>query len=324
MLRTFFVVLLLATFSFVAFAIPPALPANPSLPPNTRAILDHIYDGRSDLAIPEARQMQQQFPDLPLGYILEDEALWWKIWCSAAEFKYGMTMPRHREKLPGDQHYLEVAAKAYALAETSLARQESAEMYLYAGMADALTARLYSLRGEARSTARMGVRARGNFERALALDPSVADADLGLGLYNYYVDTLSTMARVMRFFMGIPGGSKEEGIRQLQRAIREGQIAPAAARYYLALNLHNYDQRYQEALQVLEPLVTQYPGNPLFHLGVGDLYAKLGQRQQAASSYNAAAAAAAKLPDENCRAKVDLLVRESLAAVGGGSAASKP
>lgn len=323
MSRTFSVLFFLGTFALVFLTALPASAANPILPPNTRVILDHIYDGRSDLAIPEARQMQQQFPDLPLGFILEDEALWWNIWCSAAEFKYGMTMPRHREKLPGDHHYLEVAGKAYALAEANLARQKSAEMYLYAGMADALTARLYSLRGEARSTARVGVRARGNFERALALDPSLADASFGMGLYNYYVDTLSTMARVMRFFMGIPGGSKEEGIRQLQHAIRDGQITPAAARYYLALNLHNYDQKYQEALQVLEPLVTQYSGNPLFHLGEGDLYAKLGQRQQAAASYKAASAAAAKLPDEECRAKVDLLVRASLA-VGGGPAASKP
>lgn len=324
MSRTFSVLFFLGTFPLVFLAALPASAANPILPPNTRAILDHIYDGRSDLAIPEARQMQQQFPDLPLGFVLEDEALWWNIWCYAAEFKYGMTMPRHREKLPGDHHYLEVAAKAYALAEANLARQESAEMYLYAGMAGALTARLYSLRGEARSTARVGVRARGSFERALTLDPSLADADFGLGLYNYYVDTLSTMARVMRFFMGIPGGSKEEGIRQLQHAIRDGQITPAAARYYLALNLHNYDQKYQEALQVLEPLVTQYSGNALFHLGVGDLYAKLGQKQQAAASYQAASAAAAKLPDAECRAKVDLLVRASLAAVGGGPAASKP
>ena len=63
-------------------------------------------------------------------------------------------------------------------------------------MGDALAARLYGLRGEARSTARFGVRAREDLLRAIALDPSLADADFGLGLYNYYADTLSAAARV--------------------------------------------------------------------------------------------------------------------------------
>jgi len=290
-----------------------------NLPPETGAILDSIYSGQTDLAIQEARELQEKEPELPLGYLLEDEALWWKIWCTAAEFKYGMTMPRRQGKQAGDQHYLEVAAKAYALAEASLAQQESAEMYLYAGMADALSARLYSLRGENRATARVGVRARGNFEKALQLDPSLADADVGLGLYNYYVDTLSTLARVLRIFMGIPGGSKEEGVQQLQRAIREGQLTPAVARFYLALNLHNYDRQYQEALMVLEPLVTQYPENPLFQLARGDLYAKLGRKQQAASAYEEAARVAGKLPDAECRTKVQALVRDSLEALRKGS-----
>ena len=188
----------------------------PALPENAPAILDDIYSWRLDQAITEARQMQQQSPDQPLGYLLEVEALWWKTWCLSADFKYGMSMPRHREKLPADQHYLELTSNAYLLAETSLQHKETASMQIYAGLAEALASRLYSLRGENRAAARAGVRAREHFLRALALDPNAADAAFGLGLYDYYVDTLSTMARVLRFFMGIPGGSKAEGIRLLQ------------------------------------------------------------------------------------------------------------
>jgi len=92
-------------------------------------------------------------------------------------------------------------------------------MQFYAGMAEASAARLYGLRAENRNTARSGVRAREHFLRAKALDPGLADVDLGLGLYNYYVDTLSSLARILRFFMGIPGGSKQEGIRCLNRPL---------------------------------------------------------------------------------------------------------
>ena len=289
---------------------------NLSLPPGTDTIVEHIYSGRSDLAIPEAQAMQREQPEHPLGYLLEAEARWWEIWCLSAEYKYGMSLPRHRGKAPGDQAYLDVVAKAEALAEAALAKHESAEMHLYAGMAGGLASRMYGLRAENRAGARAGVRAREHFLRALALEPSLADADMGLGLYNYYVDTLSTIARVLRFFMGIPGGSKEDGIKQLQLAIDHGQLTPALARYYLAINLHLFDQKYEQALQVATPLVEKYPQNPIFRLVRGDLYGKLGRKPLAIADYRAAGAIPGN--DAGCRTKIEQLVKESLAAQGAG------
>jgi tetratricopeptide (TPR) repeat protein len=289
---------------------------NLTLPPGTDKILEDIYSGRLDRAIPEAQALEREQPEHPLGYLLEAEARWWEIWCLSAEHKYGMSLPRHRGKTPGDQVYLDVVAKAEALADAALGKHESAEMHLYAGMAGGLAARMYGLRAENRAAARAGVRAREHFLRALALDPSLADADMGLGLYNYYVDTLSTIARVLRFFMGIPGGSKEDGIRQLQLAIDHGQLTPALARYYLAINLHLFDQKYEQALQVATPLAEKYPENPIFRLVRGDLFAKLGRKELAIADYRAAAAV--QISDPNCKKKIDQLVKESLAAQGAG------
>jgi tetratricopeptide (TPR) repeat protein len=285
-----------------------------SLPRGTDTILEHIYSGRIDLAIPEAQALEREQPDHPLGYLLEAEARWWQIWCLSADYKFGMSLPRHRGKVPADQVYLDGVAKAEALAGASLAKHESAEMHLYAGMAGGLAARMYGLRAENRAAARAGVRAREHFLRALALDPPLADADMGLGLYNYYVDTLSTIARVLRFFMGIPGGSKEEGIRQLQLAMDHGQLTPALARYYLAICLHLYDQKYERALQVAMPLVEKHPENPIFRLVRGDLYAKLGRKALAIADYRAAVSL--QISDAGCRKKIEQLVKESLAAQG--------
>lgn len=299
-----------------AFAFSPLTNANESLslPAATPGILQQIYSGRFDLAIPQAQALQREQPQHPLGYLLETEARWWQIWCFAAEYKYGMTLPRHKDKQPSDQAYLEVAAKAESLATTSLAHHETAEMHFYAGMAEAQTARMYSLRGENRATARVGVRAREHFLRALALDPSLMDANLGLGLYNYYVDTLSTIARVLRFFMGIPGGTKEEGIRQLRLAMEHGQLTATPARFYLAMDLHNYDQKYEQALQLIMPLVDEYPDNAIFLLARGDLYGKLGRRAQAIADYRAAMEKTFGAAE--CRKKIEKLAKESLAAQG--------
>jgi tetratricopeptide (TPR) repeat protein len=285
-----------------------------TLPPEGPAILDKIYSFDLDGAIAAAKRMEQERPNHPLGYLLETEALWWRIWCTSAEFKYGMSDARRRPKLEADRHYLELAARALSLAEAQIKQNESAEMQFYAGMAEASSARLYALRGENRNAARSGVRGRDHLLRAKAVDPDLADTDLGLGLYNYYVDTLSAIARVLRFFMGIPGGSKQEGVRLLEQAIAQGVLTSNIARFYLALNLHRYDQQYEKALNVLGPLVEKYPANPLFQLARGDLYAKLGRKQQALACYRAASALSVQNPE--CQTRVHELVRASIAALG--------
>ena len=305
-----------------------ALPAlsspasNLTLPPEAPSILEKIYSFDLQGASEQAKLMEERRPEDPLGYLLEAEALWWRIWCTSAEFKYGMSDARRRPKLDSDQHYLDLAAKASQLAEAHLKRSDSAEMQFYAGMADAAAARLYGLRAESRNAARAGVRGREHLLRAKALDPSFADADLGLGLYNYYVDTLSALARILRFFMGIPGGSKQEGVRLLEHAISQGVLTPSVARFYLALNLHRYDQQYERALIVITPLTEQYPSNPLFQLARGDLFAKLGRKEQALLCYRAASAALIRDPE--CQSRVQQLVRSSIAALSLPQSAGNP
>jgi tetratricopeptide (TPR) repeat protein len=225
-----------------------------------------------------------------------------------------MTDARHRSKLETDQHYIDLSLRALSFAETQIKQGESAEMQFYAGMAEASLARLYGLRGENRNAARSGVRAREHLLRAKALDPDLADADMGLGLYNYYVDTLSSLARVLRFFMGIPGGSKQDGVRLLKHAMTQGVLTSSVARFYLALNLHRYDQQYEQALSIIGPLVEKYPANPLFHLARGDLYAKLGRKQQALASYRAASALS--IQNSECQSHLQALVRASIATLG--------
>lgn len=290
------------------------------LPPGAAATLDKIYAFDLEAAITDSRQIQHEHPDHPLGYLLEAEARWWRIWCLAAEFKYGMVDARHRQKLPADQPYLALSATALSISESQLKQNETAEMHFYAGMAGALAARLYGLRGENRATARAGVRAREHFLRAVQLDPSFADADFGLGLYNYYVDTLSGIIKFLSFFMGIPGGNKQEGIRQLDRAIQDGVLTPPEARFYLALDLHRFDQQYERALTVIGPLVERFPSNPLFQLARGDLYAKLARRDQALACYRIATSL--PVQDADCRARIQALVHASLLALVGAQDAA--
>jgi hypothetical protein len=210
------------------------------------------------------------------------------MYCASLELKWGLVDAGKRGKLPGDDEYLALAEKTLRLAAAQSAVKDSAEMHLYAGIALALEARLYGLRSENRATARAGVHAREEFLRAKELDPQMTDADTGLGLYNYYIDTLSGLVKVLRFFMGIPGGSKEEGIRQLESAMNGGGLTAVEARFYLAKNLCKYDLQYERAATILEPLTRQYPRNAIFDLFLANFNMKLNRNDTATPRLHAA------------------------------------
>ncbi|MGH9704140.1 MAG: hypothetical protein ACRD4K_12270 [Candidatus Acidiferrales bacterium] len=258
------------------------------VPPEVKQGLDQIFDGNPDAAIDLSKIVQQKQPDHPVGYLLEAEARWWKIYCEALEVKYGMVDAWKRGRRPGDDEYLALADRAISLAQVQLKISDSAEMHLYAGMGLALKAKLYGLREERRAVAHAGVDAREQFLRATQLDPDLADAYTGLGLYNYYADALSGIAKVLRFFMGIPGGSKMEGIKQLEIGMSRGELIAPEARFYYARNLRTYDQKYDEALVIAAPLVEHYPHNSIFLLLKGNLNTEMGRKEKAAESFRAA------------------------------------
>jgi hypothetical protein len=258
-----------------------------SLPPQAARALDEIYSGNPAAGIAVAHTIEQSDPQNPLGYAIEAEALWWKIYCESCEIQWGMVDAWKGGKGAEGDAYLKLAERVVQLANARLAKSDSSEMRLYAGMGWALEARLYGLRNDRRKTARAGVQARAQFIRALKLDPNMADADVGLGLYNYYVDALSPFVKFLRVFMGIPGGSKEDGIRQLQTGMDHGVLLPVVARFYLAKNLRTYDHRYDRALSIAEPLTTRYPQNPVFLLLAGNLNVELGRNDAAAHYFHA-------------------------------------
>jgi hypothetical protein len=288
--------------------------AHSVFPEEAHESLDALYRGDAEAAMVIARRMEAARPEYPLGYLLEAEAQWWRIYCGALEYRWNQIDVGHRESLPGDAAYLALAEKVTELAESQLRAKETAEMHLYAGMGFVLRVRMLGMRKENRATAKAAVKARTHLMRALETDPSLADAKTGVGLYNYYVDTLSGIARILRAFMGLPAGDKKLGVQQLEDAMEHGELTGVDARFYLAKNLRSYDQEYERALKIMEPLAERYPQNPIFPLFIGNLNALLARNERAAASYHTAENLAAALPamEGACKGRVELLAKEGL------------
>ncbi len=116
---------------------------------------------------------------------------------------------------------------------------------------------------------------------------------------------------MLRFFMGIPGGNKEEGIRQMKIGMERGAFLAVDSRFYLAKNLRAYDRKYDEALQTAKPLATRYPRNPVFLLLLGNINQELGRNDKAAEFFRAAQSA--PVADPACAARVRDLANSLLA-----------
>ncbi|HXX19713.1 MAG TPA: hypothetical protein VEJ46_09940 [Candidatus Acidoferrum sp.] len=306
---------LVGLFAMAVCVPPPGRAADLTLSPEACRTLDEIYSGNPDSAIGAAHAIQQSQPESPIGYLLEAEAMWWKTYCAACEIKWGMLDAWKRGKKPEDDAYMALADKAIDRARAQIAKSDTAESHVYVAVGFALKARLYSLRDEKRAVAHAGVVARSEALRALQLDPDMADASAILGLYNYYVDTLSAIAKVLRFFIGIPGGSKEDGNRQMKTGIDRGALLVVDTRFYLARNLRSFDQRYDEALSVTDPLLSSYPHNPIFQLLAGNLNIELGRNAKASEHFHAVLASSDSDPDPACAARVRDLANSFLASL---------
>jgi tetratricopeptide (TPR) repeat protein len=308
--RVFLAGILAAYFAAVLFAAP-ARAEGITLPPEVLRAMDKIYGGDPDAAISAAHDYEEAHPDHPLGYLLEAEAIWWKRYCAACEIKYGMVDAWKRSKELDDPGYIALTDKVVRLAQAQLAISNTAEMHTYAGLGWALKVRVYALRAEYRNAARTAVNGRTEMLAALKLDPEMADATAALGIYNYYVDAVSPIVKLLRIFMGIPGGDKQTGIKQMEVGMNQGLFLAVDVRFVLARSLRTYDFKYEQALTVTEPLVSRYPHNPMFLLLAGNLNAELGRKDKAADYFRAALATS--VPDDACAARSRELANTFLA-----------
>ena len=104
-------------------------------------------------------------------------------------------------------------------------------------------------------------------ERVLQLDPQRKEAGLIIGTYRYLVSTLSLPMRVMAYVAGF-GGGKERGLRLVEESASVQTDERTDAFFALVL-LYNREERYADALRLLDDLRRMYPRNRIVLLEAG-------------------------------------------------------
>jgi tetratricopeptide (TPR) repeat protein len=272
-----------ATVGAQAQPVVPQLQDDSELRALGRQGLDLMMDGDLDGAIRIFRDIQARDSQSPLGYLLEADATWWRIYYSTANLvDPDVFVATDLPTTPYDSHFKDLINATISKSETRIrAQQDVARNYLYQGMAYALRARLEGLRDRDLPTARAGKKMRALLLKALELDPNLADAYLGVGIYNYFVDTLSTIVKILSWFIGLPGGSRVRGLQQLQLAADKGELARGEAKFYLAKDYSRANERQNErSLELFQELAREYPHNPLWPMLMGSLHCRMGHIQE--------------------------------------------
>jgi tetratricopeptide (TPR) repeat protein len=191
---------------------------------------------------------------------LQVVSTWWRIQIDPDN--------RGRDALLNEQARLAVnAAEAWTDRDP-----KNAEAWFYLAGAYAPLVQWQVLRGERLAAARNGNRIREALERALSLDPTLADAHFGIGVYQYYADVASTGAKVLRWLLLLPGGDRVKGLQAIDRTRETGSLLRAEADFQRYIIDIWYEHTPADAIAILKSLDARYPTNPIFLQRLAELY----------------------------------------------------
>jgi tetratricopeptide (TPR) repeat protein len=179
-------------------------------------------------------------------------AIWWEIQLNPND-------PRLDDRLQRAAVRAIDAANAWTRREP-----QRAEAWFYLAGAQAPLEEWRILRGRRLAAARDAKRIKDSLDHALALDPRLEDAYFGLGLYHYYAAVAPAALKVLRWLLLMPGGDRDEGLEQMQRARDSGVLLRGEADYQLHWLYLWYEHQPAHALELLRGLDARYPSNPLF------------------------------------------------------------
>jgi hypothetical protein len=222
--------------------------------------LDLVYDGAFPDAEARLAALAREHPDDPVLPYLRALALEWRL-----------------EQDPGsrahDAEVLALADRSLSLAGVLLARDPADGRALLArGAARGVKSRLHLFRWEKGPASREAVGMREALAAARAAGTEALDLDFGLGLYDYYADTLPRFFKLVAFVLRIPGGDRERGLAAIARVARGGSLFHDDEARVQMYDIHSYFERKPDrALHWIREMWRRHPGWPIWGLKLAQL-----------------------------------------------------
>jgi hypothetical protein len=280
---------------------------------DTRKGFEHFYNLEYDKAIHDFEAAQQAHPDDPfavnhlLAAVIFKEL--YRIGALDTEAYAADNFLTKKLAEPLDvnvrDRVKQLVTQSLALSQARLDKNPQDVNALYArGSTRALQSTYIGIANHAWFSAlRNAVAARHDMEHVLELDPNYVDAKVVVGTHLYIVGSLSWPVKVAASVAGL-SGSKQKGLDDLRQASASPHPEVATdAKIVLALFLRR-EQKYVEALQVVNGLQNQYSHNFLMATEYAHLLNAAGQGQDAIAAYRKVLAGCRSNTYNQCRIEV--------------------
>jgi hypothetical protein len=257
----------LASFSMSA----PAPRPDDGLKAEVSAVVDLFYGHDFERAAPAAAAVEARHPGHPEGPLL----------VAIVAYQRWNADGRHDETAwrDVDRDLARTMDEAKALEKTS-----PAESNYYLGAALGFRARGLAAQKRFLGAVPAAAASLRHLKKALALDPSLVDARLGLGMYHYFAARLPPAAKPFaRVLTGEPG-DRAKGLSELWSVADSSGVMRMEARSVLSMILSKNDEAdWVGAEKLLAELMGRYPRNPLYRLRRAYVAERRGDLEQASA-----------------------------------------
>lgn len=174
-------------------------------------------------------------------------------------------------------------AEAVKVSEAWLkAHPDDPDVLLVLGAAHGISGRMAIVRHKWLDAFRHGRASMKSIRRSIKVEPEMYDSYLGLGMFDYYVDTIPRFAGWLAKIM--LGGDRERGLREIKVAADKGHFARTAAQLIL-IEIYTEDdfgaRNTAESERLLREIRARYPDSPMFHSGYTVVLYENGQLDDA-------------------------------------------
>ena len=228
-------------------------------------IVDEKYDrGIALMYRLEFDKAEEQFKEIinvdtanPAGYFALAALSWWR---------YSQNFDVQADFKDLEIEFMRNADTAIKVCEERLKKKQVLDQtYFFMGSAYGLKGRWYAVQRRWFKAYTNGNKGRKLLGKAVKANPELYDAYLGLGIFDYFTDTLPGVLKIPALLF--ISGDKARGISEVKLALEKGRFFSLEARLFLVEIMTRHEKNFTAALEEVEKLKAGDPSNLFFRLG---------------------------------------------------------
>jgi tetratricopeptide (TPR) repeat protein len=236
--------------------------------------IKYLYHVKFDSAKIQFDEFIEQNPVAPEGYFFNAMLEWWKI-----------NLDKNNES--NDENFYNKVSKVLEVCDNILDKKNNDfRATFYKGGVLGYRGMLKSVRESWLKAAEDGREALNLLEKASEMQPNNKDAQLGIGIYNFFAEYIPDKYPVTKPLMLIfPKGDKIKGLMQIKETATNSRFAKTEANYILSYLYLNYDKNFIEALNYSKKLFDEFSENAVFEKYVYTNYVGLARFDDAINGW---------------------------------------